>query len=182
VKKPANSTQFTVRFALSKGEGEFPDAQDLTPAEAEDLRSICTFYLHLDPYSNAAPDPAIIARCIVYYNGVSPISNSLPEGDPYGLRLDQGCIVGRIRPIISFELETPLGPEEFKKWVWCSWYEVGTPSCGKVFCAEDWNGYTEILSPHRTSEWKLHLERNGLYSGKEFSAERLIKGVSALEM
>jgi hypothetical protein len=182
VKKPAISTQFTVYFALAKGEGEFPDAQDLAPAEVEDLRSICTFYLHLDPYSGEAPAPEVISRCVVYYNGVSPLNNSLPEEDPYGLRFDRGYIVGRIRPIIAFELKTPLCPDEFKRWVWCSWYEVGKPSSGKVFCAEDWNGYTEILSPYRASEWNLHLERNGLYSGKEFSAERLIKGVSALEM
>jgi hypothetical protein len=174
------SSSITVYFGLSKGEGCWPELKDLSPREKSDPRTFCTFHLHLDDGTDSDILPSDIKSCTILYDGISP--PNLAQDRAMGLYLDKETIVGRIRPIIRFELSRPVDPEEFRRIVWSSSYQLKPKKSPEPFFAEDWNGYTEVLSLQQEKEWAKYLRKHGVYSGKVISPKKLIAGVRADRM
>lgn len=170
-----------VYFGLSKGEGEWPEPDILTKKEKADPRTFSTFHLDLDEGA-VDIDPEVITSCTILYDGISPVEGDEPEAPELGLRVSEGRLAGRIRPIIDFQLSQEVDPEEFRRFVWGSFYSLSPTNADEPFQAEDWNGYTEILSDKRMEEFELHLKAHGAYSGKKTSPDILVSGLPATEM
>lgn len=175
------SSSITIYFGLSKGEGNWPEASTLSRKESYDPRTFCTFQLDLDEEAAPNIDLATIKSCTVIYDGICPLS--LDRNQSLGLALDKkGKLTGRVRPIIRFELSTPVDPEKFRRLVWGSSYEIKPAKAEEGFYCEDWNGYTEVLDAKQEKQWIARLQKAGLYSGQVFTARQMAKGVTASKM
>lgn len=178
-KKPPFS--LCVYFGLSKGEGDWPDLDVLTSKEKQDPRNFCDFSLDLDE-GGSSVNPKVIKSCKVIYDGVSLVPGFDAVENPYGLWVTKDKVKANIRPIIEFELTQEVDPQEFCRLVWGSSYLVSPQDAEEPFYAEDWNGYTEVLSENRKREWVEHLKAHNVYSGKVFQVPELVKGVSSKKM
>lgn len=90
--------------------------------------------------------------------------------------------MGKIRPIVVFDVEGDVGEDGFRRLVWGSSYSLYPEGHDEPYYAEDWNGYTSVLEARVVKEWTRHLKKNNCYSGKVFSKEDLQGGISAVEM
>lgn len=174
------SSNITVYFGLSKGEGSWPEVKNLSRRESSDPRIFCTFFLHLDDENESNIQPSDIKSCTILYDGVSPLN--LAPDRATGLYMEKDVITGRIRPIIRFELSRPVDPEKFRRTVWSSSYQLKPHKALEPYFAEDWNGYTEILSPQQEKDWIKHLRKHGVYSGQVISTKKLVSGIRADRM
>jgi hypothetical protein len=174
------SSTITVYFGLSKGEGSWPDLKILSRKESEDPRSFCTFQLCPDDELESGIDISHIKQCTVLYDGILPLQ--LDNSTQLGLKVENKQLTGRIRPVIRFELTRSTDPDAFRRFIWGSSYRLQPKKATEAFFAEDWNGYTEVLSPAREKEWIKALHRNNVYSGKTFSPKQLMAGVTATRM
>jgi hypothetical protein len=184
--KKRSNVSYCVYFGLSKGEGQWPEVTELTPKEKKDPRIFSQFILDINEQGSPF-SPKIIKSCKVLYDGVSylPPFPDLSSGEgavtdgSYGLYIDGTKLCGRLRPIIEFELSKEVDPQDFCRLVWGSTFVLSPQASQEPFYAEDWNGYTEVLSQERTSQWVRHLKTQGAYSGKVFTLSELQNGVNA---
>ncbi len=174
------ASAITVYFGLSKGEGAWPSGHILSDGERRDPRSFCTFNLCFDDGLEGGALLSDIENCTVIYDGIAPIE--VADDEWFGLRVKNGKLEGRIRPIIRFDLARHIEDDEFRRCVWGSSYCVKPIKAVEPFYAEDWNGYTEVLSPQREKEWIELLKENRIFSGKILPAQQLIEGVTAVQM
>jgi hypothetical protein len=171
------TTDITIYFGLSKGEGAWPQVDQLSSREVAEPESFCFFSLHLDEGAERPIFPCDIVTCRILYNGISPVVTD--DGVKLGLRVEGDSLIGKPRPIINFQLSKAIEPEDFRRGVWASSYLIKPAQAEEAFYAEDWNGYTEVFSKKATQNWEKMLKKNKVYSGKIFSAEQMIQGVVA---
>jgi hypothetical protein len=176
-----NSVFICVYFGLSKGEGEWPDVEVLTPKERKDPRTFCDFTLDLDE-GGSSVSPKVIKSCKILYDGASPLPGFDDDEDGYGISVTKGGVVANLRPVIEFELAHDVDPDEFCRLVWGSTYMMSPQNADEPFYCEDWNGYTEILSSEQKDQWVEHLKSHNCFSGKVFKPQELQKGISAKKM
>lgn len=164
----------TVRFALTKGEGQAPDPTLMTGAEKRDPRKIFHLFLGNDS-EGKLPAGTRIVRATVLYDGVTPGRHGRVQGayDRDGVPRGHPC------PIIQFETNEPVDRETLRRAVWESHFLVRPSGQPNGFSAEDWNGYTEALHGEDLAKWKDWLRREGVWSGKAFAPGRLERGVRA---
>ncbi len=167
----------TIRFALTKGEGIWPQLQDMTPGERADLRKIGRFFLDVD--REILGDDIDIISCEFVYDGISPLF--LRGRQVAGLSVREGGIGGRPCPIIRFRLRDAVDAEQFRRGVWGSSYRLSAKKSPEEFYCEDWNGYTSVLHAKEREPW-LRLVRNNGIQGREFSCKLLERGLAATTM
>jgi hypothetical protein len=176
-----SSFYLTIYFGLSKGEGEWPQLENLSPKETKDPRSFADFTLDLDE-GGSSVDPKLIKSVKVLYDGITPLP-AFEEGDQdYGISIQKDGVYGNIRPVFEFELKESVDPDEFLRLIWGSSYILSPQNSEEPFYAEDWNGYTEVLSPERKQYWVQHLKLHACYSGKVFKPSQLQMGISAQKL
>jgi len=171
-----------VYFGLSKGEGEWPTWDVLTPKERKDPLSFCEFYLDLDDGAGSLTANVIKSAKIIY-DGVSLLPGFELEDDPFGILVEEDDdIYAKVRPVIEFELTKEVDPLEFIKLVSGTNYIFSPRNAEDPFYCEDWNGATQILDEEGVSEWLEHLEEHKLYSGKVFAPALLRNGIPAKKL
>jgi hypothetical protein len=166
-----------VRFALTKGEGEKLDGPPPTDDEKSDPRRMFTFFLD-DSSPELLPSGVRIAKATVLYDGVSPGK----AGEPRGAYSPSGELSSHPSPIIEFETSEPVKPSLLLRSVSESWVLIKASSQETGFYAEDWNGYTSVLSGTEARDWKSLLRDGGVYSGKTFDPLLLSRGIRADKM
>jgi hypothetical protein len=167
----------TVRLSLTKGEGVLPDSELLTRAEKEDPRKICFFTFDQEGGGEIA-DGIRIVSCTFLYDG---LSGGL---SPKRIRLDpvfdeEGRMVGHPCPILEVGLNGRADPEEVRRTIWQSSYRIQPQNQADGFFAEDWNGYSDVLSGAELRAWKRKLLECGVYSGRKFSVRQLSREIRA---
>jgi len=168
----------TVRFALTKGEGVWPEVGSMTTAERQDLRRAGTFFLDTDHQILEAA-PAILS-CEFVYNGIQPVF--LKGVLVSGMIIQGSDLLGHPCPIVRFRLREPVDPDQFLRGVWGSSYKLSFGQGEHVFYAEDWNGYSSILSKTEIARWRSILRKRRLLGSKTFTVRQAESGIRAVRM
>ena len=177
------SSKITVRFALTKGDGEYPGVDEFSKKEVIQPLSFTKFVLTWDDEVAEAEGLTkdLIKDCLVLYDGVSKAK----DGE-LGLYFEEGELSGYPSPVIEFRLKKAIEPESFVKCVWTSSVVVQPASRKNAevdpFIFEDHSGYTTALNGKETKSLIETLENEGVYSGKYVDVEQLEAGISCLEM
>jgi hypothetical protein len=173
--------QIAVILGLSKGEGEYPSLKTLSSSEIKDPRTYANFYLDIDQSLEGVPKLKDFGPVTVIYDGVSPL-NTLSDGDNtivYGLNTSPTAVEGKIRPILKFSIKGEVDPETFLRGVWGSYYMLLPKKQNEPFYAEDWNGYSSILTSEELQSWIELVKEGGRYCGGIFPIKKLMGGMSA---
>jgi len=174
--------KIVIRFAMTKGEGEYPAGSEFSLEEAADIRKTATFYLDYDP-ADADNDltDVIIEGCKIIYDGITYSSVM-----KYGLYIKDGELEGHPSPIIEFTLSRSVDVNDFKKCVWRSSFCVKPISRNEgdqePFFFEDHNGYTRVIDNSDVKEIIEDLKESKLFSGKIISSKLMGEGIPCLEM
>jgi|GEM_PF-1493508 len=158
------SADITIRFALTKGEGHFPDITQFSDAELRDMKSCVALSICWDPDAAGLDEDTKITGAEILYDGLSP----LPR-EEFGYRVTRESVSGYPAPVVRFHLNRPVPPEQFRKAVWTSCVDVQTAAMAdndeEPFFAEDYNGYSSVLSPDNRDDLVRRLKRHRLLSG-----------------
>ncbi len=174
--------KIVIRFAMTKGEGEYPAGSEFSLEEAADIRKTLTFYLDYDP-ANAENDltDVMIEECKIIYDGIT-----YSDEIKYGLYIKDGELEGHPSPIIEFTLSRSVDVDDFRKCVWMSRFCVKpisrNESDQEPFFFEDHNGYTSVIDNSDVKEIIENLKESNLFSGKVISSELMENGITCLEM
>lgn len=131
----ADGRTVIIRMSLTKGEGHYPDDDELTPEQRtpEFLRSCMKFVPEFDDVRHRFSDGE---HLIESWHLVDDGLEAFPDDYP--------------APIVAFKLRRRLNDAElpdFLQSVWMSSYRLLVPGVNdkEPFYFEDWNGYTEII-------------------------------------
>jgi hypothetical protein len=167
------SQSIIIRFAQTKGDGEFPEVSELSQEEIQDIKKAMNFHLNFVPENPESDIKEVdIKECKVLYDGVSYC-----EELDYGINISGDTISGHPSPIIEFILTKPVDEQEFLRSVWDGSFSL-FPSSREdddigPWYFEDHNGYTSVIEKSRIEELIESLKKNNVYSGKVFSLEDL---------
>lgn len=179
-KQDSVSDEFYVRFAMTKGEGEWPDLDELSDEEVQSIGRIAEFVLDWVPdrVEPSLPDDLIVGAEIIY-DGVS-----YSETCDCGLNVSDDEISGYPCPIIKFSLSKAISPEAFRQAVFTSsvslFPESREADGGDAFFCEDYNGYTSILEKRELKELLGQLEEDGLLWNRDVTFDELKSGIKLL--
>ena len=141
-----DSDDITVRFVLMKGEGDWPEIDELSDAEKTDPIQLAEFILDWDPDNLDDYDltDVEIIEAQFLYDGIS----YLPKSD-MGIIVQDNSLSGYPAPIIRFKLSRPVSPEAFVRAVSFSSVKISPESrfnaeLDPFFC-EDHNDYTDFV-------------------------------------
>jgi len=158
----------TVRFCLSKGEGSEGELSEFSKDELKDFRKCLSLYL---TYCPRAESSARIISAQIIYDGITPVGDD--DGMPgYFINRKSKCVDGYPTPIVRFWLDRAMDDKEFLQCIHESSYRVCSQYMDQndeePFFAEDWNGYSSILSRSQRDQVIMKLECNSAYCGKIF--------------
>jgi len=170
------SDEIVIRFALTKGDGDFPSGEELTADEIASPQSICSFYLDLD-YEKIGEDalPFPLEEITILYDGIKEYCDSdlQGKGETKGLYWDdkQGALMGYPAPIIKFNFSQPVNKESFLYLVNASSVNICAESQKEDECSgyyfENHNGWVQILEGSNLKSWLKFLKDKGIFSGKK---------------
>lgn len=153
---------FTIRFAMTKGEGDFPKAKDFSETEKENLSECISLNLVYDPNVLKKNSDAKITRIEFLYDGISHY-----DDHDFGYRFFEGSFIGYPAPIIKFTLDKKLETKDFIKAIWTSYISIKTNAMDDAFYAEDHNGYIQALTADQIKFVHDDLHRNGFINVKD---------------
>ena len=165
----STSDDITVRFPLTKGEGICPEKPQFTENELSDIRTVLAFSICWDQGTLGEPTGAKIVSLEFIYDGITPI-----EGEDFGYWFEdsQDYLCGYPAPIVRFKLDRPIDVEDFRRSIFTSSFEILTSSMveddGEPYFAEDYNGYTSVLSETERDDFIAYFKANNALSGKVF--------------
>jgi hypothetical protein len=176
-----DAKEFVVRFALTKGEGEWPTREELSLKEAKTIARIAEFVLDWVPdrADPALPDNLIVEAELIY-DGVT-----YSETCECGLRVTDDEISGYPTPIFRFRLSKPVSSEVFRQAIFTSSVSLLPQSRAmsdeEAFFCEDYNGYTEILDGDDLEGVLEGLREDGLIKSRKLTFDELLSGVKLSE-
>jgi hypothetical protein len=150
------SNIIAVRFAMTKGDGDFPDEAQFTEDEKADIRSCLTLSLNWD-HDELSIDNVNITSVEFIYDGINHYGDQR-----FGYWFENGCLNGYPAPIISFTVDKDVNRDEFLRAIWSSSMILKSESMEEPFYAEDQNGYSEILDDDQLEDWDDELQEFGL--------------------
>jgi hypothetical protein len=165
------SDGITIRFVLTKGEGDWPELSELCEDEAQDLTRICRFCFEWCPTIDLAPfDLTDFLSCEVVFDGVTHL-----PGVEAGMWIEDGMIEGYPTPILRFRLKRAVDVAEFRLSVFSSFVAVHprVRPAEDAYFAEDHNGYTGVLAANELRYWRGALAREGYTSDLMLTPEEL---------
>lgn len=170
------SDEIVIRFAMTKGEGDFPDATELSETEMLYPQSMCSFLLDLD-YGKFEDDlePIGLTKITILYNGVDDFYTEDHHGkseiNGISWSEDEG-FVGYPSPIIKFKLIKPVDKEKFFSLVMASSVRLSSAaqdaSGNDGFYYEDYNGWASIIEGQKLKKIIQFYQELGYMSDKEF--------------
>lgn len=171
----------TIRFAMTKGEGNWPEIGDMSADERKDPTLIARFNLNWDPDASEDVEDVEIEKCEVIYDGVSYLENM-----GLGLHIEGNTLSGHPSPVIRFKLSREVDPNKFKRAIWTSSIrllpESKALSDEEGFYCEDYNGYTSVLNEEDLDEVIEAVKNAGINFGKSFSPDQLSEGIAVYDI
>ena len=162
------SNDITVRFPLTKGEGEVPDITQFSENELHDLRACLSMSICWEPEQMDENQEAKIMSIEILYDGITHI-----EDEDYGYWFEGDELYGYPAPVVRFHLDQDVDVEQFRTSIFTSSYKLTTESIeendDEPFYAEDHNGYTSVLSEYERDELIEYFKSNDVFCGKAFN-------------
>ena len=156
-------SEITIRFAMTKGEGQFPTVADFSEKERADFRKAMTLSLCWESEIVGVEDVQI-EKVEILYDGITHFGE-----ESYGYWFEDASefLEGYPAPIVRFTLNKAVDPEEFCRAIHTSSYYIQTDSMDEGFIAEDWNGYSSVVDD--VEDVADFLEDEEVYCGKTFT-------------
>jgi|GEM_PF-2755238 len=171
------SNEIVIRFALTKGEGDFPSRDELSEEEIKCPATICTFNLDLD-YGKFDDDldPIGLTEIVILYDGVSEYDTDDEKGvvETHGVYWDesQGELAGYPAPVIKFKFAEPVDKEVFLSLVNFSSVNIRSKiqdeNGSDGFYFEDYAGWAQIIEGEKLKEYIEFLENVDVYDERAF--------------
>ena len=172
------SNEIVIRFALTKGEGDFPSKDELSEEEIECPASICTFNLDLD-YGKFDEDldPIGLTEITILYDGVSEYDTVDENGvvETHGVYWDHSLneLAGYPAPVIRFKLKEPVDKEVFLSLVSFSCINIRSKiqdeNGSDGFYFEDYVGWAQIIEGEKLEDYIEFLDNVDVYFGRTFT-------------
>ena len=157
----------TVRFPLTKGEGDVPDITQFSENELHDLRTCLSMSICWEPEQMDENQDAKIMCIEILYDGITHI-----EDEDYGYWFEGDELYGYPAPVVRFHLDKDVDVEQFRTSIFTSSYKLTTESIeendDEPFYAEDHNGYTSVISDYERDELIEYFKSNDVFCGKIF--------------
>lgn len=172
------SSEIVIRFALTKGEGDFPEEHDLTDDEKYSPQLISKFVLDLD-YGKFEKnyDPIGLSEVTILYDGIREYftvnDEGITETNGFFWSDEEECFLGYPTPVIRFNFHKPVNKKIFLSLVMysvvrvCSEQQENNGSDGYYF--EDYSGWAKIIEGDNLTEYIEFLKDMDVYLEKTFS-------------
>ena len=171
------SSEIVIRFALSKGEGDFPEEHDLTDDEKDSPQIISKFVLDLD-YGKFEKnyDPIGLSEITILYDGMREYftvnDDGITETNGFFWSDEEQTFTGYPAPVIRFNFNKPVDKKIFLSLVMnsvislCSKQQENNGSDGYYF--EDYSGWAKILEGESLTEYIEFLDDMDVYLEQTF--------------
>ncbi len=163
------SKDITIRFPLTKGEGDFPDISQFSENELHDLRTCLSLDIYWEPeLMDENQQEAKIQGIEILYDGITHI-----KGESYGYWFEDNELKGYPAPIIRFFLNQAVDVEQFMYSIHTTSFDLITESIkesgGEPYFSEDYYVFISALSDDERDEVIEYLKSAGVFCGKKFS-------------
>ncbi len=174
------SSEIVVRFALTKGEGDFPEEHELTDDEKYSPQVMSEFMLDLD-YEKFEEnyDPIGLSKITILYDGMREYFTKndagISETNGFFWSDEDETFVGYPTPVIRFHFYKPVNKKIFLSLVMnsvvrlCSKQQENNGSDGYYF--EDYSGWAKIIDGDNLTEYIDFLKDMDVYLEKTFPYE-----------
>ena len=171
---------YTVNFQLSSGDGGVLTTADFNNLERKDLRNCSSLNICFEPEEISIPDVKI-TKMLIHYDGIT----DSPQ-DYFGFKFKGDAFQGSPNPIVTFELNKEVDPEEFRKSIWmssiCIFPEKVRERKGEAAFQQDNSGYTSIISQYRLQIYINQLSGAAIVPPKEISFPDGLDGYYKIEL
>ena len=183
IKNNFRKKKYTVHFEFSSGDGGLLSKDDFNKLEREDLRNCSTLNICFEPEEISISDVKI-TKIFIHYDGIT-----YTQQDYFGFKfeddLDQG-FKGSPSPIVTFELNKKVDPDEFRQSIWMSSISIFPEKVrernGEAAFQQDNNGYTSIIDRSRLDEYISQLSGAAIVPPKEISFPDGLDGYYKFEL
>ena len=162
--------KYIVHFELSSGDGGPLNTGDFNNSERKDLRNCSSLNICFEPEEISIPDVKI-TKMLIHYDGITDSPQDY-FGFTFEDYLDQG-FKGSPNPIVTFELNKEVDPEEFRKSIWmssiCIFPEKVRERNGEAASQQDTSGYTSIIDQKELDGYIKQLTGAAIEPPKEIS-------------
>jgi len=173
--------KYTVHFQLSSGDGGELSTADFNTLERKDLRNCSSLNICFEPDEISIPDVKI-TKMLIHYDGIT----DRPKDYQFGFKFKGDAFQGSPSPIVTFELNKEVDPEEFRKSIWmssiCIFPEKVRERNGEAAFQQDNSGHTSIISQMRLQIYIKQLSGAAIVPPKEISFSDGLEGFYELEL
>ena len=174
---------YTVLFQLSSGDGGVLTTADFNNLERKDLRNCSSLNICFEPEEISISDVKI-TKMFIHYDGIFDVSQHY-FGFEYDHDLDKG-FKGSPNPIVTFELNKEVDPEEFRKSIWmssiCIFPKKVQERNGEAAFQQDNSGYTSIIDLKQLDGYIKQLSDVAIEPPKEISFPDGLDGYYKIEL
>ena len=175
--------KFTVHFQFSSGDGGLLTTADFNNLEKKDLRNCSSLNICFEPEEISISDVQI-TKMFIHYDGITDSPQDY-FGFEYDHDLDQG-FKGSPNPIVTFELNKKVDPDEFRKSIWmssiCIFPEKVRERKGEAAFQQDNSGYTSIIDLKQLDGYIKQLSGAAIEPPKEISFPNGLDGYYEFEL
>jgi len=175
--------KFTVHFQFSSGDGGLLTTADFNNLEKKDLRNCSSLNICFEPEEISISDVQI-AKMFIHYDGITDSPQDY-FGFEYDHDLDQG-FKGSPNPIVTFELNKKVDPDEFRKSIWmssiCIFPEKVRERKGEAAFQQDNSGYISIIDQKELNGYIKQLSGAAIAPPKEISFPDGLDGYYKIEL
>ena len=175
--------KFTVHFQFSSGDGGLLTTADFNNLEKKDLRNCSSLNICFEPEEISISDVQI-TKMFIHYDGITDSPQDY-FGFEYDHDLDQG-FKGSPNPIVTFELNKKVDPDEFRKSIWmssiCIFPEKVRERKGEAAFQQDNSGYISIIDQKELNGYIKQLSGAAIAPPKEISFPDGLDGYYKIEL
>ncbi len=175
--------KYIVHFELSSVDGDLLTNADFNNLERKDLRNCSSLNICFEPEEISISDVKI-TKMLIHYDGLTDSPQDY-FGFEYEHDLDKG-FKGSPSPIVTFELNKEVDPDEFRKSIWmssiCIFPEKVRERNGEAAFQQDNNGYTSIIDGDSLDEYISQLAGAAIVPPKEISFPDGLDGYFEFEL
>ena len=175
--------KYIVHFELSSGDGGLLNTGDFNNSERKDLRNCSTLNVCFEPTELCISDVKI-SKMLIHYDGITDSPKDY-FGFDYDFDLGKG-FKGSPSPIITFELNKEVDPDEFRRSIWmssiCIFPEKVRGGNGEAAFQQDNSGYTSLIDQKQLDKYIKQLSGAAIVPPKEISFPEGLDGYYKIEL
>ena len=160
--------KYTVHFQLSSSDGGVLTTADFNNLERKDLRNCSSLNICFEPEEINISDVKI-TKMLIHYDGIT----DRPKDYEFGFKFKGDAFQGSPSPIVTFELNKEVDPDEFRKSIWMSSISVFPEKVrernGEGAFQQDNSGYTSIIDQKQLAGYIKQLSGAAIEPPKEIS-------------